>query len=49
MHPNFMHIRQKINFKKALEFFTPVNGHLRTALRVILEKVRRKKNCIAVL
>ena len=29
MHPNF---GQKISFKSALEVFTPVSGHLRTAL-----------------
>ena len=33
MHPNFMHFRQKISFKCALEIFTPVNGYLRTASR----------------
>ena len=33
MPPNFMHFRQKISFKYALEIFTPVNGHLRTASR----------------
>ena len=32
MHPNFMCFRQKISFKSALKIFTPVSGHLRTAL-----------------
>ena len=32
MHPNFIHFRQKISFKSALEIFSPVNGHSRTAL-----------------
>ena len=32
MHPNLMHFHQKINFKSVLEIFTPVSGHLRTAL-----------------
>ena len=31
-HPNFMHFSQKISFKSALEIFTPISGHLRTAL-----------------
>ena len=35
MHPNFMQFRQKISFKTALEIFTPVSEHLRTALRKI--------------
>ena len=35
MHPDFMHFRQKISFKNALEIFSPVSGHLRTtALRI---------------
>ena len=38
MHPNFMHFRQKISFKNALEIFTPVSGQLRTALREIKQK-----------
>ena len=33
MHPNFMHFRQKISFKSALEIFIPVNGHFRIALK----------------
>ena len=32
MHPNFVHFRQKISFKRALENFTPVSGHSKTAL-----------------
>ena len=32
MHPNFMHFRQKISFKTALEIFTTVSGHLKTTL-----------------
>ena len=30
----FMHFRQKISFKSALEIFTSVSGHLITALTV---------------
>ena len=33
MRPNFMHFRQKMNFKSAIDIFAPVNGHLRTALK----------------
>ena len=33
IHPNFIHFCQKISFKSALEIFTPVRGHLRTALK----------------
>ena len=36
MHPNFMHFRQKISFKSVLEICTPVSGHLRTALNLLL-------------
>ena len=32
MHPDFMHFRQKVNFKSALEIFTSVSGHWRTGL-----------------
>ena len=39
MHPNFMHFREKINFKSALEFFTPVSGHSRTVLRVSMRQI----------
>ena len=37
MHPNFMHFRQKLSFKSALEFFNPVSEHLRTALKELAE------------
>ena len=36
VHPNFMHFRQKISFKRALEIFIPVSGLLRTALNELL-------------
>ena len=32
-HTNFMHFRQKISFKSALESYASFSGHLRTALR----------------
>ena len=32
MCPNFMHFRQKISFKSALEIFNPVSGHSRIVL-----------------
>ena len=32
MQPNVMHLSQKVNFKIALEIFTPVSGHLKTAI-----------------
>ena len=35
MHPNFMHFRQKISLKNALESFASVSGHLRTALSLL--------------
>ena len=34
MHPNFTCFHKKISFKSALEMFTPVSGHLRTALNL---------------
>ena len=34
-----MHFRQKISFKSALEIFTPVSGHLRTALKTVRQLV----------
>ena len=33
-----MHFRQKISFKRALEIFTPVSGHLRTAVKDYFQK-----------
>ena len=36
MHSNFMHFRQKISFKNALQIFTLVTGHLRTALKELM-------------
>ena len=33
MHPNSMRFREKRSFKCALESFTSVNWHLKTALR----------------
>ena len=39
MHPNFMHLRHKINFKIVLESFVSVSGHLRTVLKVEITAV----------
>ena len=42
-----MHFRQEISFKSALETFTPVSGHLRTALNVISIQISYCKFIVA--
>ena len=36
MHPNFMHFRQKMSFKIALQIFNSVCVHLRTSLKATI-------------
>ena len=44
MYPNFMHFRQKINFKSELETCTLVSGHLKTALNTSVATICKTRN-----
>ena len=45
-HPNFMHFRPKISFKKSLEIFTSNSEHLRTTSLDYSQVVKHAYTCI---